>query len=158
MAELFTPEDENTAYFSRLNADELLGTYCDFSFLLDGKLWPTVEHYISAMQFENNRQQEKIRCLETAALATRAGKWSWFKRQRPNWNNLRVVYMTRGVYTRCKTHDEVRKRLLDTADARLVENSQYDYYWGCGRDRRGENMYGKVLMNVRQKLQDEASQ
>jgi predicted NAD-dependent protein-ADP-ribosyltransferase YbiA (DUF1768 family) len=37
----------------------------------------------------------------------------------------------------------------------LVESSNYDYFWGCGRDRRGENMYGKVLMNVREKLREE---
>lgn len=40
----------------------------------------------------------------------------------------------------------------------LMENSQYDYYWGCGRDRLGHNAYGKVLINVRKKLREEKKQ
>ena len=46
--------------------------------------------------------------------------------------------------------------LLATGDNPIVENDQYDYYWGCGRDRRGDNTYGKVLMDVREKLRQEA--
>jgi hypothetical protein len=60
--------------------------------------------------------------------------------------------MTRAVYTKCKTHAEIAALLLSTGSNRLVENSQYDYFWGCGRDRRGTNSYGQVLMNVRDKL------
>ena len=60
--------------------------------------------------------------------------------------------MTRGVYTKCRTHPEVAERLLSTGARKLVENNNYDYFWGCGRDRRGHNYYGKVLMDVRSKL------
>jgi ribA/ribD-fused uncharacterized protein len=63
--------------------------------------------------------------------------------------------MTRAVYIKCRTHPEIAEALLATGDQVLVESSNYDYFWGCGRDRRGENMYGKVLMNVREKLRDE---
>ena len=31
----------------------------------------------------------------------------------------------------------------------------YDYYWGVGRDGRGHNVFGKVLMAVRDKLMQE---
>jgi ribA/ribD-fused uncharacterized protein len=65
--------------------------------------------------------------------------------------------MTRAVYTKCRTHPEVAARLLATGDRRLVENNSYDYYWGCGRDRRGDNHYGRVLMNVRARLRQEAA-
>jgi ribA/ribD-fused uncharacterized protein len=64
--------------------------------------------------------------------------------------------MTRAVYTKCRAHPEVAERLLATGDAKLVENSQYDYFWGCGRDRRGHNTYGKVLMDVRSRLREES--
>jgi len=46
----------------------------------------------------------------------------------------------------------MKQALLDTQEEQLVENSQYDYFWGCGRDRRGDNHYGKVLMGIRSKL------
>ena len=51
----------------------------------------------------------------------------------------------------------IAEALLATGDTHLIENNNYDYFWGCGRDRRGENMYGKVLMNVREKLREEQS-
>lgn len=66
--------------------------------------------------------------------------------------------MTRALYTKCKTHPDVAEQLLKTGSSKLVENSLYDYYWGCGRDRRGTNMYGQVLMNVRDKLLSERNE
>jgi predicted NAD-dependent protein-ADP-ribosyltransferase YbiA (DUF1768 family) len=64
---------------------------------------------------------------------------------------------TLSTYTKCHNHPEVAQRLLDTGDRTLVETSQYDYFWGLGRDRRGSNVYGAVLMDVRKKLQEEMS-
>ncbi len=64
--------------------------------------------------------------------------------------------MTRAIYSKCKQHSHIAEALLATGDKRMVENSQYDYYWGCGRDRRGQNKYGEVLMNVRDKRAEEA--
>jgi ribA/ribD-fused uncharacterized protein len=60
--------------------------------------------------------------------------------------------MTRAVYTKCRTHQDVADLLLATGDKQIVETSTYDYYWGCGRDGRGHNTFGKVLMSVRDKL------
>lgn len=68
---------------------------------------------------------------------------------------MKVVFLTRALYTKCRTYPEISDKLLQTKQQKLVENSLYDYYWGCGRDRRGENMYGQVLMNVRNKLAEE---
>jgi len=60
--------------------------------------------------------------------------------------------MTRAVYTRARTHENIADMLLETGDKTIVEKSLYDYFWGCGRDGRGLNKYGQVLMNVRAKL------
>lgn len=35
---------------------------------------------------------------------------------------------------------------------------QYDYFWRNGRDMRGNNAFGKVLMNIRDKLRKEQAQ
>ena len=63
--------------------------------------------------------------------------------------------MTRGVYRKCRTSDDAATALLGTGERRIIETSQYDYYWGCGRDTRGLNTYGKVLMQVRERLRGE---
>ena len=66
--------------------------------------------------------------------------------------------MIRGIYIKCRTHADVAKALFETDDQKIVESSQFDYYWGCGRDGRGHNTFGKVLMAVRDKLREEASE
>jgi len=49
-------------------------------------------------------------------------------------------------------HQELKKRLLATGTARLVEHTENDSYWGDGGDGSGKNMLGKILMDVRQRL------
>ena len=156
MGGLFPPDDENAIYLSRANVMEDLGTFSKHSFQLEDKIWPSVEHYYQAMKFENDAQQEKVRLADNPKQARKLGR-TRFKRIRKDWRKVKVVYMTRAVYTKCKTYPEIAEKLVATDGQKLVENSQYDYFWGCGRDRRGENHYGVVLMNVRKKLIEEAS-
>lgn len=152
---LFPEEDTNSHYFSRHDENELLGSASLHSFELEGKTWPTVEHYYQAMVFENQPSLvNKIMFAKTALAAAKVGKWRFWQK-RKDLKKVQSIIMTRAFYTKCKTHADVAQALLDTDQLRLVENNNYDYYWGCGRDRRGENAYGKVLMNVREKLLSE---
>ena len=154
---IFQPEPDDSLYVSRLDASELLGTVSDHSFQLEDRIWPTVEHYIQAMQFSDEARQENIRLAKDHMVARKLGKTGLFRRARADWSDLRRVYMTRGVYTKARSYSDVADALLETGSIRIIENDQYDYYWGCGRDRRGDNTYGKILMEVRQKLRDEVA-
>ncbi|MCG8614523.1 MAG: NADAR family protein [Pseudomonadales bacterium] len=152
---LFPPDHtEDAVFLSRAESDNLLGTFAPYPIQLEGKEWPTVEHYFQGMKFEDDLRQEQIRTAETPKQARKSGR-KRHKSFRKNWHQMRQVIMTRAVYTRCKMYPEIAKALLETGNRKIVENSTYDYFWGCGRDRRGENTYGVVLMNVRQKLRDE---
>ena len=153
---LFPEEDQNSHYFSRHDENETLGSAAMQPFSLDDQDWPSVEHYFQALSYEGHpKLLQKILASPTAKSAAAATKWQFWKK-RKDWKKVCTVIMTRAVYTRCKTYPEVAQALLETGEVRLVENSNYDYFWGCGRDRRGENAYGKVLMNVREKLKQEA--
>jgi ribA/ribD-fused uncharacterized protein len=154
-AGLFQEENENDLFFSRHDANELLGSASYHPFELDGKTWPTAEHYYQAMLFDSERLQSQILLLPSAKAVIAFTKWRFLQKKR-GWKKTRQLLMTRAVYTRCKTYPDVAQALLATADKGLVESSAYDYYWGCGRDRRASNTYGKVLMNVRAKLISEA--
>ena len=147
-------EADNTLYLSRSDVNEPLSSFSRQGFELEGQFWPSVEHYFQAMKFENPEHREKVRLAAHPAKARRLGR-SRLRRIRKDWAKVRRVIMTRAVYTKCRTHPEVAERLLATGTAKLVENSQYDYFWGCGRDRRGHNTYGQVLMDVRNKLREE---
>jgi len=148
---LFPNQAESSLYLSMNDASELLSRNSPHSIKLDGHEWPSVEHYFQAMQFENTAYQEKIRSSESIEQAVKLGK-AWFKKKRADLKQVRTVLMTRAIYIKCRTHPEVSNRLLEIKEETLVENSQFDYFWGCGRDHRGNNHYGKVLMDVRKKL------
>ena len=154
MTSLFPPDEPVAEYFSRSDTLHKFGTFSQHGFSLEGLKWPSVEHYYQAMKFEDVRYRERIRLTDHPKNARKLGRNRW-QRRRKDWKQVKVTVMTRGVYIKCRTHPDIAEALLATDGKTLIESSNYDYFWGCGRDRRGENMYGKVLMNVREKLKQE---
>lgn len=154
---IFPEEFVDAIFLSRSDVYEPLGTFSEYGFDLEGQHWPSVEHYYQAMKFTDEAYREKIRQAAHPKTARKLGRKRKIK-IRDDWKKIREVVMTRGVYIKCRTHEELAQALLDTEQRMLVENSQYDYFWGCGRDRRGVNAYGRVLMNVREKLRQEQNE
>ncbi|MGI9327092.1 MAG: NADAR family protein [Pseudomonadales bacterium] len=150
------PDYENALRVSMLDAADPLASYSKHGFELDGQHWLSAEHYVQGMQFEDTALQAKVAAAEHPDLARRVAR-KHRRATRQDWNKLQVVYMTRAVYIKARTHSEVAQALLQTGQRPIVETSQYDYFWGCGRDTRGANHYGRVLMDVRGKLRDELS-
>lgn len=151
---LFSDQQADALYFSMDDATELMARNSPHTFSLDDHQWATVEHYYQSMKFDNPAYQEKIRNAATAAQAKKLGN-ARFKKKRSDLELLKNTLMTRAIYIQAKTHKIIAERIIATGDFRLVENSQFDYYWGCGRDHRGENHYGRILMQVRSKLNGE---
>jgi ribA/ribD-fused uncharacterized protein len=154
---LFTADKSEKYTLSHLDPTHPLASYSKHRFELDGTEWPSVEHYYQAMTFEDEAYREQIRTTPHPADATKLGK-SKKHGCRKDWDKVKETYMTRGTYIKCRTHPEVAEALLATGDMKIIETSQYDYYWGCGRDTRGHNVYGKVLMNVRGQLKSETAE
>jgi ribA/ribD-fused uncharacterized protein len=73
-------------------------------------------------------------------------------RVRPNWNALRVKVMRDILRAKADQHEYVRRKLLQTGDRELVEDSWRDPFWGWGEDRTGLNMLGKLWMEIRAEL------
>lgn len=145
-----TPEIE-PLYVSRSDDGHLLSSFSPHDFALDDAHWPTVEHYFQGMKFTDPDQRAAIRDTASPAEARQLAE-RHTRAVRTDWKKIRQTVMTRGLYIKCQTHPEVAKALLMTGTRKIVENSMYDYYWGCGRDGRGHNTYGKVLMAIRDKL------
>ncbi len=151
---IFPQLDDDAIFLSQSDTVNVLSSYSHHAFQLDDAEWPSVAHYFHAMKFEDKAYREKIRQAKHPKKAKQLGR-SRLKKIRKDWKKVKTTVMTRAVYIKCRTHADVAEALLETGDRMLVENNSYDYYWGCGRDRRGENHYGKVLMNVRNKLREE---
>jgi ribA/ribD-fused uncharacterized protein len=154
---MFNSQSEmNRIYVCRTDALEPLASFSRHPFELDDSEWPSVEHYYQAMKFEDTDLRELIRTAAHPLEAQKLAKKNK-RRVRSDWSKVKETFMTRGVYIKCRTYPEVRNALLRTGEKQLIENSQYDYYWGCGRDGRGRNAYGRILMEVRERLRHEAA-
>jgi len=130
------------------------GDFCNFSlhgFELDGNYWRTVEHYFQAQKFAGTEHEAVIRRARTPGDAKGLGRSTKYP-LRDDWEDVKDSIMHRAVMRKFETHDDIRQRLLDTADEKLVENARGDYYWGCGANGTGQNKLGEILMDVRDRL------
>ena len=123
------------------------------SFIIDGKEWKTVEHYFQAKEFEGTEYEEKIRNIEKAIEAAKAGRDRSLP-LRSDWNEIKNVVMYKGAYEKFNQNKELRAILLSTGKKEIIEETEEDNYWGCGKKGDGENMLGKILMRVREELKD----
>jgi ribA/ribD-fused uncharacterized protein len=119
--------------------------------VLDGKHWPTTEHYFQAQKFAGTAHEERIRRATSPREAKRLGR-DRSKELRADWESVKDDVMRRAVLCKFQTHADIRALLLGTGDEELIENAPNDYYWGCGSDGSGRNMLGRILMEVRTAL------
>lgn len=136
-------------YFYRVN--ESYGCFSNFShhpFELDGKLWKTSEHYFQSQKFIGTPYEDEIRLVESPMVAAKLGR-DRSKPLRTDWEIVKDNIMRKAVLEKFKTHQDIQQLLLSTGTNEIIEKTQNDYYWGCGKDGTGKNMLGKILMEVR---------
>ena len=131
---------------------------------LDGKIWPTSEHYFQAQKYTGcvNEEllKEAIRTIPTANEVYQIinGQEHHVYKQlfndliRPDWKTVNVDIMHKAVRAKFTQHKNLKKLLLSTGKREIIENSKSDRFWGIGKDGKGQNMLGKVLMQVRDEL------
>ncbi|VUD59071.1 N-glycosidase [Thalassocella blandensis] len=155
---MFAPDNkfEDALLFSRFDRDQLLNS-SSRSIYLEECEWRSAEHYVCSKIAGNSRLAEQIAAADSAEQAALLIK-PWYRLKAKGWRKSRRLFMTRALYTQVQMYDDVREYLLSTGDQLLAESSQYDHYWGVGRDWRGENMFGQVWMDVRKKLMQDAKE
>lgn len=135
------------------------GCFSNFSphrIFLDKKVWPTSEHYFQAQKFLNEQLQEEIRCAKTPAIAAEMGR-NRKKPLRRDWEAVKDGIMLKAVRAKFTQYEDLRAILLATGEAKLIEHTWKDRYWGDGGDGSGRNRLGEILMQVRAELREETS-
>eukprot|EP01119_Soliformovum_irregulare_P003727 TRINITY_DN1476_c0_g1_i2.p1 TRINITY_DN1476_c0_g1~~TRINITY_DN1476_c0_g1_i2.p1 ORF type:complete len:424 (-),score=42.90 TRINITY_DN1476_c0_g1_i2:318-1541(-) len=111
--------------------------FFDAPFSLDGKRWPTSEHYFQAHKFEDRRMQENVRsCFTPRDAFNMARRSDHYKRF--DWESVKDEVMHRAVMAKFSQNAVLEKLLLSTGDAYLVEHTANDRYWGDGGDGSGK--------------------
>jgi ribA/ribD-fused uncharacterized protein len=125
--------------------------FAPYPISLDGSRWPTSEHYFQAQKFSDPKLREQVRRASTPGEAARLGR-SRRAPLRGDWEAVKVDVMRRAVRAKFEQHPDLAARLLATGDARIVEHTGNDRFWGDGGDGSGRNMLGEILMDVRARL------
>jgi N-glycosidase YbiA len=91
------------------------------------------------------------RKASTPHVAARLGR-SRTLTLRGDWESVKVDVMRRAVRAKFEQHPDLAALLIGTGDARIVEHTRNDAFWGDAGDGSGANMLGCVLMEIRAQL------
>ncbi|MBE1236391.1 NADAR family protein [Phaeovibrio sulfidiphilus] len=149
-----TNGDEPVMFYRVGDPYDFLSNFSEYALHLDGKHWPTVEHYYQAQKFLGTPDEDEVRQAESALQAAIMGR----ERTRPlraDWDQVRDSIMERVVAEKFRQHPDIAQKLRDTGTRRLVKHTKGDAYWGDGGDGSGQNRLGEILMRLRDRLNAE---
>ena len=130
-----------------------LDNFSSFKVLYKGTLYSSVEEAYQALGFAESAPEiaEKIKNSYSAHEAQKIAYANKEKRQE-NWDDIKLGVMEELLRLKIEQNPYVKKKLLDTKDYTIVEDSPKDSYWGWGEDRTGKNNLGKLWMKLREEL------
>ncbi len=70
----------------------------------------------------------------------------------PNWEKEKADVMKEIIRAKIQQHEKVQRVLTKTGDKEIFENSPNDSFWGVGPEGTGQNMLGKIWMQLRDEL------
>ena len=127
---------------------------------IDGHTWFTTEHYYQSWKFRgvddvaSQRAFNRILTKKSPVEAAKLGRDKSIPR-RPDWKGKKDDAMRVAVAYKARQHEEMKEALLRTGEALIVEKAITDDYWGYGADGKGNNMLGRVLMEVRDAIKED---
>lgn len=144
----------HTIKFYRTNeAYGCFSNFAPFPIIINNTLWPTTEHYFQAQKFIGTDYEEEIRLAQTPMEAARLGR-DRTKPLRKDWELCKHAIMRTAIQAKVKQYENIKDLLLSTGDCILVEHTSNDSYWADNGDGTGLNMLGKILMDIRNNLND----
>ena len=137
-------------YKSTFIDDDNISYYCSEQYLMAQK----------ALLMNDYDIYEKILQAETPIQCKKLGRKvkNWNQQL---WNKNKCEIMFSALYYKFSQNYKLKQKLLATGDSILAEASPYDRIWGIGlsledaksgKQWRGENLLGKLLMKVRDSL------
>lgn len=145
--------------------DEVIGFYprefypfdnfSSFKVEWNGYLFSSVEEAYQAASFMGSDEElvEKIKKSHSADEAQRIAYANRDKR-REDWDDVKISIMEELLRLKIEQNPYVKKKLLQTEDYMIVEDSPKDDFWGWGPNRNGQNNLGKLWMKLREELKN----
>lgn len=125
-----------------------LSNFSSFAVEENDIIYMTSEHFYHCKKFEDeNIKQEIIKSRSAHDAQIIAKKYKDMRD--PDWNNIKIQIMKEVLILKLNQHPYVKKKLLDTGDREIIENSWRDDFWGWGENKDGQNVLGKLWMEIR---------
>lgn len=130
----------------------LLSNFSAHEVSFEGETYKTAEHAYQVAKFRDTVMRDKIRNAPSAYLAR---EWAQVKEGRTEgFEERKVAIMNAIMKAKAEQHADVREKLVATGDTILEKNHPLDAYWGTGADGAGENVMGKLWMEIREEMRD----
>lgn len=71
-----------------------------------------------------------------------------------NYRENEILIMEEILRCKIEQNPYVLKKLLETKDYKIVEDSPKDDFWGWGLNRKGKNMLGNIWMKLREEYKN----
>ena len=135
----------------------VFSNFSSFQVAWRGITWATSEYAYQAARFmgANDELVEQVRSARSAHDAFTIARANT-ERQLPDWDEIKVDTMLDICRHKLQQHEYVQRKLRQTGDMYLVEDSPTDGYWGWGKDHVGRNELGTIWMKLREELLSEA--
>ncbi len=130
-----------------------LDNFSSFKVRWNGYLYSSLEEAFQTACFMGSDEKivEKIKNSNSAHEAQKIA-YENIDKQRKDWDLIKLDIMEELLRHKIKQNPYVKKKLLDTKDYLIVEDSPKDSFWGWGEDRKGENNLGKLWMKLRDEI------
>ena len=116
--------------------------------MLDGLVYPTVEHAYVAAKTTNDVERFVIQTTPSPGEVKRLGRQLNI---REDWDSIKLQVMEDLLWQKFQ-HSELKDKLLATGDIPIVEITTWnDTFWGQCKGK-GQNNLGKLLMKIRETL------
>jgi ribA/ribD-fused uncharacterized protein len=129
----------------------MFSNFSSFAIMWKGKFCLTSEHAYHTEKFEDEDMKEVIRKQMSAHDALKVSH-EHEDMYRKDWQDVKVGIMKDILREKTKQHPYIKKKLLDSQDKILIEDSWRDDFWGWGENKDGKNMLGKLWMEVREEV------
>ncbi len=143
--------------------DEFIGFYpreffvfdnfSSFGIIMNGEFYPTVEHAYQSGKFVETAPEiaEQIKNCLSAHEAQKIA-FAYRNKQAKNWDEIKIDYMEKLLRLKLEQNPYVKRKLLQTEDYLICEDSPKDNFWGIGEKRNGQNQLGKLWMKLRDEM------
>lgn len=134
----------------------VLSNFSSFRVKIWNRDFYTSEHAYHWAKFPGRRKLHISNAILQARSAHDAFKIAQDNKnnRHKDWEEIKVPIMEKILKAKVDQHPYVKKKLLETGNRILVEDSWRDSEWGWGVDRQGKNLLGKLWMQIRKEIRE----